>query len=79
MARPRTLPNSLPPRFVDLDAAAAYLSLSATKFAALVKEGRAPPPRRIDRRKAWEVRDLDRFADSMPYDGGEAVDSTWSD
>lgn len=79
MARRRDLPNSLPPRLVDLETAAAYLSLSASKFAALVKEGRAPRPRVIDRRKAFEVSALDRFADELPYDGEEPVDKTWAD
>ena len=79
MARGRDLPNSLPPRLVDLEAAAAYLSISPSKFVALVKEGRAPRPRVIDRRKAWEVRALDRFADGLPYDGEEPVDKTWDD
>lgn len=79
MARARILPNSLRPRLVNLDTAAAYTSLSASKFASLVKDGRAPRPRRIDSRKAWEVSDLDRFIDTMPYDGDEASDSTWDD
>ncbi|MCW2273313.1 hypothetical protein GJ654_04275 [Rhodoblastus acidophilus] len=79
MARQSALPASLAPRLIRLEAAAEYVSLSTTKFLELVKEGRAPRPRQIDRRKAWDVRDLDRFAEALPYDGGAEADSTWDD
>lgn len=77
--KPSALPPSLPPRLVPLDAAADYIGISSGKFNELVKDGRAPQPRRIDRRKAWDVRELDRFVDSLPRDGGGANDATWDD
>jgi len=79
MGKQSALPPTLPPRLIGIDAAAAYVSLSPTKFADLVRAGRAPRPRQIDRRKAWDIRELDRFVDALPYEGGDAPDPTWDD
>ena len=77
MRKSSALPQNLPPRLIGLDAAAAYVDLSPSKFAALVKEGRAPSPKRIDGRKLFDVRDLDRFADALPYELAAPEDTTW--
>lgn len=79
MRKSSALPQNLPPRLIGIDAAAAYVDISPTKFASLVKEGRAPSPKRIDGRKVFDVRDLDRFADRLPYEGPSPVDNSWSD
>jgi len=82
MARQNALPPTLPPRLVGRTAAAAYLSVSPTKFDVLVKEGKMPPPKRLgDRRKAWDVRALDAAIDDLPDDGDYALaeDPTWDD
>ena len=71
------LPRSLAPRLVGRESAAAFVDLSPTKFDELVKEGRAPRPKRIDTRKVWDVRDLERFADDLPYDGPADEDKSW--
>jgi hypothetical protein len=34
-----------------------YLGVSPGKFDELVRDGRMPPPKRIDGRKVWDVRD----------------------
>jgi hypothetical protein len=79
MRKSSALPQNLPPRLIGLEAAADYLDLSTSKFAALVKAGRAPSPRRMDGRRLFDVRDLDRFADSLPYEGAAPGDETWAD
>lgn len=80
MARQTSLPPSLPPRLISREAAAAYACLSPAKFDEMVRDGRMPRARCMDRRKAWDVRELDAAIDNLPVDGGEAVaDETWDD
>jgi predicted DNA-binding transcriptional regulator AlpA len=82
MARQSALPPTLPPRLVGRDAAAAYLSISPTKFDVLVKEGKMPLPKRLgERRKAWDVRALDAAIDQLPDEGEQPSpdDHTWDD
>jgi hypothetical protein len=43
----------------------------------MVRDGRAPPPRRIDGRKVWIVQELDAAADALPVDGD--ADRGWED
>ena len=62
------LPANLPPRLVNRMAAASHLGLSASKFDELVKDGRMPKPKHIDRRRAWDVRALDQAIDNLPSD-----------
>jgi predicted DNA-binding transcriptional regulator AlpA len=68
MARQTALPDTLPPRLIDRPAAAAFLGVGTTKFDAMVEDGRAPRPKRIDGRKLWDVKELHAAADSLPYD-----------
>ena len=80
MAKQTALPPTLPPRLIARDAAAAYASVSPAKFDELVRDGRMPRPRRIDTRKAWDVRELDQAIDHLPVDGDDTTsDGTWSD
>ncbi|MDR6952335.1 putative DNA-binding transcriptional regulator AlpA [Ancylobacter sp. 3268] len=60
------LPDSLPPRGVHREAAAAYIGVSPRKFDELVADGRMPPPKRIDARNVWDRRRLDEFFDKLP-------------
>jgi predicted DNA-binding transcriptional regulator AlpA len=69
MADSSFLPPNLPPRLLDRRASAAYVGLSATKFDELVCDGRMPKPKKIDRRRAWDIRALDSAIDALP--GGE--------
>lgn len=75
------LPRSLPPRLIGRVAASAYVSVSPAKFDQLVADRRMPRPRCIDRRKAWDVRDLDAAIDRLPRDdaAGDDGDETWAD
>src|SRR5262252_2990104 len=53
------LPPSLPPRGLSRSEAAAYLGISASLFDELVKDGRMPPPKRINSRTVWDRKRLD--------------------
>jgi predicted DNA-binding transcriptional regulator AlpA len=79
VTRQAALPHSLPPRLVGVEAAAAYVSVSTTKFLQMVQDGRMPKPRRIDKRRAWDVRALDSAVDNLPLDEDAAPDPTWAD
>jgi len=66
MARQDKLPPTLAPRLVNRAAAAAYVSVSPTKFDEMVKDGSMPRPKRlIGRRKAWDVHALDAAVDRL--------------
>lgn len=83
MAKQLALPPNLAPRLISREAAAAYISLSPNTFDAMVEEGRMPRPKRLgDRRKAWDVRELDRAIDLLPHSGEEdgtaSADQGWS-
>jgi predicted DNA-binding transcriptional regulator AlpA len=43
------------PRGLSRVDAAAYIGISATTFDQLVKDGRMPPPKRINSRTIWDV------------------------
>lgn len=66
MARHNTLPANLPPRGLNSVQAAEYLGISATTFENLVATGHVAPPKRVGKRKIWDVRKLDQFFDGMP-------------
>lgn len=82
MARQTALPQTLPPRMIGRDAAAAYVNLCPNTFDQLVKEGHMPRPRQYPgtRRLGWDVRLLDAAVDALPVEGGDdSSDSTWDD
>jgi predicted DNA-binding transcriptional regulator AlpA len=54
-----------PRRCLRRDMAAAYASVSPTKFDAMVKDGRMPRPFRIDGCVLWDVRQLDLAIDAL--------------
>ena len=70
------LPPSLPPRGLSRSEAAAYLGISASLFDELVKDGRMPPPKRINSRTVWDRKRLDEAFEALP--GGES-DNPWDD
>ena len=58
--------------------AADYIGVGASKFDAMVADGRMPQPKRIDARTVWDVRALDRFFDLLP--GGDDSDhNPWNE
>lgn len=78
MARQAALPPTLAPRLIGREAAAAYLSVSPSKFDQMVADGRMPRPKSIDARKAWDVRAIDAAVDDLP-DERVPIDNTWDD
>jgi hypothetical protein len=56
--------------------AAQYIGVGASKFDALVFDGRMPPPRQIDRRRVWDVNELDAAFDALP---SAANSNSWED
>ena len=46
--------------------AAAYIGVSPSKFDEMVKDGRMPPPKRIDTRCVWDSRQLSSAFDKLP-------------
>ena len=77
MAHQKALPQTLPPRLIGREAAAAYVSVSPTTFDEMVKEGTMPKPKRlIGRRKAWDVRALDSAVDDL-LSNNDNNDDTW--
>lgn len=80
MARQSALPPTLAPRLISREAAAAYISVSPNTFDQMVKDVRMPRPKLISaRRRAWDVRELDNAVASLPTDGDDMIDQSWSD
>jgi hypothetical protein len=50
-----------------------YLGISPTKFDELVRDGRMPRPRIIDRRKLWDVYELDMAFDALPHEDSSPI------
>lgn len=78
MARADALPASLPPRGLSRTAAAQYVGLGVTKFDELVASDRMPKPLRVDGRRIWDRRALDRAFEAL---GGDATveKNEWDD
>jgi hypothetical protein len=62
----------------ELEAAAA-IGVSASKFRALVKDGRMPSPRRIDGRTIWDVDELRAAFKAIPHEGERGRTDSWAD
>jgi len=74
------LPPNLPPRLIGREAAAAYAGVSPGSFDKMVETGLMPQPKRLgDRRKAWDVRELDAAIDRLPRFAASSEDDSWSD
>lgn len=57
-----------PPRAFRADRAAAYLSISRTKFLQLVKDGKLPPPTYIDDMALWDRLTLELAWENLAYE-----------
>jgi len=80
MPRHAALPPALAPRLINREAAAEYVNLSPNTFDEMVKAGTMPQPKVLTgRRKAWDVRALDRAVDNLPSAGAAPNDNTWDD
>lgn len=79
MARQHALPPSLAPIGGGREVAAAYLSLSATKFQALVDRGMMPKPKRVDGRLIWDLEEVRLAFKTLLADDDAPLDDSWSD
>ncbi len=58
--------------------AAEYIGIGTSKFDNLVTDGRMPNPKKIDGRRVWDVRLIDKFFEALP--GGDDSDhNPWDD
>lgn len=62
--------HRIEPRGLSRSEAAAYLGISPSLFDQMVKDGRMPPPKRINSRTVWDRRRLDEAFEELP-DGAE--------
>lgn len=67
----------IPRRGLSREEAAMYVGVSATKFDAMVDDGRMPKPKRADGRKLWDIRKLDVAFDALPDE--DAGGGSWAD
>jgi hypothetical protein len=63
------------PRGLSRVQAAEYVGVSPTKFDELVVDGRMPKPKRVDARRLWDTRALDRAFDRL--DGEADAEDAW--
>jgi predicted DNA-binding transcriptional regulator AlpA len=70
-----------PPRCLDRTNAAAYIAVSPSLFDELVKDGRMPPPIRINAKVVWDRLKLDAAIDDLQDNDNQANawDKTFGD
>jgi hypothetical protein len=66
LGRHDVLPQSLAPRGLSREQAAAYVGVSPTLFDMLVKDGRMPGPKRINARTVWDRLQVDAAFAALP-------------
>jgi len=57
------------PRGLSRVEAAGYVGVSPSIFDQMVKDGRMPPPKRVNSRTIWDIRRLDDVFEDLPSDG----------
>lgn len=73
--RSNVLPVSLPPRGLSREQAAAYVGVCPSTFDVMVKDGRMPKPKRVNKRTIWDRQDLDlSFSALLSDDAGNPWD-----
>jgi predicted DNA-binding transcriptional regulator AlpA len=71
------LPQSLAPRGLSREQAAAYVGVSPSLFDMLVKDGRMPGPKRINSRTVWDRLELDEAFTALP--SNDAPSNPWDE
>lgn len=71
------LPQSLAPRGLSREQAAAYVGISPSLFDMLVKDGRMPGPRHINARAVWDRLQLDAAFAALP--GNDDAVNPWDE
>ena len=69
---------SIEPRGLSRVEAARYFGISPTKFDELRKDRRVGAARVVDGRLVWDVRDLDRDFEALPFEHDEKADEEWN-
>jgi hypothetical protein len=69
----------VPRRGLSRTEAALYLGISPSKFDELVGDGRVSRPRLIDKRKVWDVFELDLAFEELPRDDDKPAGNSWAD
>lgn len=76
--RHASLPPTLAPRGLSRPEAAGYIGVSPGLFDRMVRDGRMPPPKRVDGRLIWDRIRLDAAFSELP-DERRAEISPWDD
>ena len=71
------LPQSLPPRGLSREQAAAYVGISPSFFDMLVKDGRMPGPTRMNSRTVWDRLKLDTAFEALANTDDTSTDDEW--
>ncbi len=71
------LPQSLAPRGLSRDQAAAYIGISPSLFDMLIKDGRMPGPKRINSRVVWDRLKLDAAFSALADTDGASIGDEW--
>ncbi|SDR09855.1 hypothetical protein SAMN04515695_2752 [Pseudovibrio sp. Tun.PSC04-5.I4] len=58
---------NITPRGFSRVAAALYIGVCTSLFDEMVMEGFMPKPRIMNTKKVWDIRDLDKAFDELPY------------
>lgn len=68
-----------PKRGLSREEAADYVGVSATKFIALVADGRMPKPIPIDARRIWDIHDVDHAFEALKSANDDDEPNSWAD
>ena len=71
------LPQSLAPRGLSREQAAAYVGISPSLFDMLIKDGRMPTPKRINARTVWDRLQVDAAFAALP--GNDETANPWDE
>jgi hypothetical protein len=69
----------VPRRGLSRTEAALYLGISPSKFDEMVKDHRVSRARLIDKRKVWDVFELDLAFEELPRDDDGPAGNSWDD
>jgi hypothetical protein len=73
------LPPTLAPIGLSREEAAAYIGVSAGLFDAMVRDGRMPAAKRIEARRVWDRRAVERAFAAIDDGGCAAEQNPWDD
>lgn len=73
------LPQSLPPRGLSRETAAAYIGIGVRLFEIMVADGRMPGPKIINKRRIWDRSQLDIAFSALPGDDCQDISNPWDD